>query len=89
LAECGAKLLITDLKLKEQLSVSLERLKKFENIKFILGEHRLEDFSGRGEWKPDFVLKSAGVPLDSPFILEAKKNNIPVEMDASLFCKRI
>jgi UDP-N-acetylmuramoylalanine--D-glutamate ligase len=87
LAECGAKLLITDLKLKEQLSVSLERLKKFENIKFILGEHRLEDFSGRGEWKPDFVLKSAGVPLDSPFILEAKKNNIPVEMDASLFCK--
>lgn len=87
LAECGAKLLITDLKSKEQLSVSLERLKKFENIKFVLGEHRLEDFSGKGDWKPDFILKSAGVPLDSPYILEAKKNNIPVEMDASLFCK--
>ncbi len=83
----GANLLVTDLKSKEQLNVSLERLKKFGNIKFVLGEHRLEDFSGKGDWKPDFILKSAGVPLDSPYILEAKKNNIPIEMDASLFCK--
>lgn len=87
LAECGANLLVTDLKSKEQLKSSLERLKKFENIKFILGEHRLEDFSGIGEWKPDFILKGAGVPLDSPYILEAEKNNIRVEMDASLFCR--
>jgi UDP-N-acetylmuramoylalanine--D-glutamate ligase len=87
LAECGANLLITDLKSKEQLASSLEKLKRFKNIKFILGEHRLEDFSLKGDWKPDFILKSAGVPIDSPYILEAERNNIPVEMDSSLFCK--
>ncbi len=82
LAECGADLIVTDLKTEEQLKTSLKELSKFKNIKFVLGEHRLEDFKGR-----DLIMKAAGVPLDSPFINEAKKNNIPVEMDVSLFAK--
>ena len=44
LAECGAKLTITDLKTKEQLKESLKKLKKFKDIKYVLGEHKLEDF---------------------------------------------
>ena len=79
LAECGADLTVTDLKTKEQLASSLKQLSKFKNIKFVLGEHRLEDFRGR-----DMVVKAAGVPLDSIYIKEAKKNGIPVEMDVSL-----
>jgi UDP-N-acetylmuramoylalanine--D-glutamate ligase len=82
LAECGAKLIITDLKIKEQLKSSIAKLKKFPGIKYRLGEHRLEDFRNR-----DFILKAAGVPLDSPFIAEARKNKIPVEMSASLFAR--
>ena len=93
LAECGADLIVTDLKTKEQLATSVKALSKFKNIKFVLGEHRLEDFRGR-----DMVIKLAGVPLDSIYIQEAKKNNpegkvspngagIPVEMDVSLFAK--
>jgi UDP-N-acetylmuramoylalanine--D-glutamate ligase len=82
LAECGADLIVTDLKTKEQLATSVKALNKFKNIKFVLGEHRLEDFKGR-----DMVVKAAGVPLDSVYIQEAKKNNIPVEMDVSLFAK--
>lgn len=93
LAECGADLIVTDLKTKEQLTTSVKALSKFKNIKFVLGEHRLEDFRGR-----DMVIKLAGVPLDSIYIQEAKKNNpegkgfsngagIPVEMDVSLFAK--
>lgn len=82
LAECGADLIVTDLKTKEQLATSLKVLSKFENIKYVLGEHRLEDFRGR-----DLVIKAAGVPLDSIYIEEAKNNNIPVEMDVSLFSK--
>ena len=82
LAECGADLIVTDLKTKEQLATSLKALEKFPNIKFILGEHRLEDFRNR-----DMVIKSAGVPFDSIYINEAKKNNIPVDMDVSLFAK--
>ena len=82
LAECGADLIVTDLKNKEQLATSLKALEKFPNIKFVLGEHRLEDFRDR-----DMIIKSAGVPLDSIYIEEAKKNDIPVEMDVSLFAR--
>lgn len=82
LAECGADLVVTDLKTKEQLQSSIKILSKFKNIKFVLGEHRLEDFRDR-----DMVIKSAGVPLDSIYIKEAKKNKIPIEMDVSLFVK--
>jgi UDP-N-acetylmuramoylalanine--D-glutamate ligase len=82
LAECGADLTITDLKTAEQLKPTLDKLKKYKNIKYVLGKHQLEDFRDC-----DFVLKSAGVPLDSIYIEEAKKNNIPIEMDESLFTK--
>ncbi len=82
LAECGAKLIVTDLKTEEQLADSLAQLKDFKNIAYRLGGHNLEDFKNR-----DFILKAAGVPLDSPYIAEAKKNNIPVEMSTALFAR--
>ena len=82
LAECGADLIVTDLKSKEQLVTSVKALAKFKNIKFVLGEHRLEDFRDR-----DMIVKAAGVPLDSIYIKEARRNNIPIEMDVSLFSK--
>jgi len=86
LAQNGADLLVTDLKTKEQLAPSLVQIKKalkpeaFKKIKFVLGEHRLEDFKNK-----DFILKSADIPLNSIHIAEARKNNIPIKMDASWF----
>jgi UDP-N-acetylmuramoylalanine--D-glutamate ligase len=80
LASERAEIIVTDLKTKEELAASLEALKGFENITYVLGEHRLEDFCDR-----DFILKAASVPIDSPYILEARKNNIPIEMSAALF----
>ena len=82
LAELGAELTITDLKDAQALAPSLKKLAKFKNIRYVLGEHKVEDFKNC-----DMVIKAAGVPLNSPYIAEAKKNNIPVEMDASLFAK--
>lgn len=82
LAECGADLIVTDLKTREQLADSVAQLESFSNIQFVLGEHRLEDFKNR-----DMILKAAGVPLDSPYIAEAKKNAIPVRMSADLFAE--
>ncbi|MDE2399926.1 MAG: UDP-N-acetylmuramoyl-L-alanine--D-glutamate ligase [Patescibacteria group bacterium] len=82
LAECGAKLVITDLKTKEQLKASLDKLKKFKGIKYTLGEHKLEDFRNA-----DFILKAAGVPLDSIYIKEAEKHGVPIEMSAALLVK--
>ena len=92
LAECGADLIITDLKTREQLAESVAQLKQFQNVKYVLGEHRLEDFSAgggpaSGGNKPDLILKAAGVPLDSVYIAEAKKNHIPVRMSADLFAE--
>lgn len=81
LAQQGANLTVTDLKPKERLEASLEELRPYEKqITYVLGEHRLEDFANC-----DLVIKAAGVPLDTPYIETAHKNNVPVEMDASLF----
>lgn len=82
LAECGADLIVTDLKTEEDLKTSVEKLKQYPNVVLHLGGHNIEDFRNR-----DFILKGAGVPLDSIYIEEARKNNIPIEMDSSLFCK--
>lgn len=80
LAEQGANLIVTDLKSAEDLAASVEQLSSFPNVTFVLGEHRLEDFRGR-----DFILKAAGVPLDSPYIAEARAAGIPIKMSASWF----
>ncbi len=82
LASLGARLIVTDLKTKKQLSSSLKKLSKYKNVRFVLGKHRSEDFRNR-----DMILKAAGVPLNSPFIKEAKKHKIPVEMSSALFAR--
>ncbi len=82
LAEMGAKVLVTDLKSKEALASSIKELKEFKNVKYVLGQHRLEDFQ-----HCDLVLKAAGVPLNSPYIREAETHGIPVVMSTALFAK--
>lgn len=82
LASQGAILTVTDLKTREQLAPSLEALKDIKNITYILGQHRVDDFQNK-----DMIIKAAGVPLDSPYIAEAKKNHIPVHMSTSLFAQ--
>ncbi len=82
LARTGAELIVTDLKSQAELEESLTQLIDFPKIQFVLGEHRLEDFRNR-----DMVLKAAGVPLDSPYIEEARKEGIPVRMSADLFAQ--
>src|SRR3989344_9246312 len=92
LAEHGAELIVTDLRDEKDLAPSLAKLKHYKNINYTLGQHKLEDFRNRpkasGDARgPDFILKAAGVPLESPYIAEARRHNIPIEMDASLFAK--
>jgi len=82
LSECGADLIVTDLKTENELRASLEELKGYQNIQYVLGGHRKEDFISR-----DFILKAAGVPLESEYVNEAVARNIPVEMSASLVAK--
>src|SRR5579872_5046107 len=82
LAQCGADLIVTDLKSEGELASSLAHLRGFPDIRYTLGKHELGDFRDR-----DLILKAAGVPLDSPYIEEAKKARIPVRMSADLFAE--
>ncbi len=80
LAKYAKEIIVTDLKTKKELKESVNKLKKYKNLRFVLGEHRSEDFEGR-----DFVLRAAGVPIDSPFIIHARKFGVPVYMSTALF----
>ena len=80
LANHGARVVVTDLKNKEQLQTSLEKLKGLKNVEYVLGQHRNEDFV-----KTDMVIKNPSAKWDSPHIKLALENKIPVEMDSSLF----
>ena len=80
LAESGADLIVTDLKGEADAAPSLEALKRFPNIRYTLGRHKLADFRGR-----ELIVKAPSTPLDSPFVNEARKEGTPITMWAALF----
>ncbi|MDO8529242.1 MAG: UDP-N-acetylmuramoyl-L-alanine--D-glutamate ligase [bacterium] len=82
LVKYGARVIVTDIKSKEQLAPSLEKLKGLKNVEYVLGQQRSEDFS-----KVDMVIKNPIVSWDNQHIKLALENKIPVEMDSSLFFK--
>src|SRR3989344_5374176 len=82
LAECGADLIVTDLKTEEQLADSVEKLKGFSSIQLTLGEHKMEDFEGR-----DMILVAAGVPSDSPYLARASEAGARLVQSAALFAE--
>lgn len=82
LARCGAQLTVTDTKNARELASSLRKLKKYRHITYVLGRHRPGDFK-----KADMVVKSAGVPFDSPYVRAAEKASVPVTMSTALFMK--
>lgn len=76
----GAKLTVTDLKSKDELKPSLDKLSDLKNINYVLGQHRPEDFTGA-----DMIIKNPIVPWSNKYIKLALEKNIPVEIDSSLF----
>ena len=82
LHEAGAKVIVTDIKSKEDLAPSIEKLKDLKNIEYVLGQHRIEDFM-----KVDMVVKNPAARWDNKYIKLALENNVPVEIDSSLFFK--
>ena len=79
LAENQSEIIVTDTKSQVDLAPSVKALEPFSGITYHLGGHTLADFENR-----DFIVKTAGVPLDSEFIAHAKAHNIPVYMSAAL-----
>ncbi|MCK9378740.1 MAG: UDP-N-acetylmuramoyl-L-alanine--D-glutamate ligase [Candidatus Moranbacteria bacterium] len=80
LVKHGARVIVTDMKSKEQLAFSLKKLEGIKNIEYVLGHHRPEDFT-----KVDMVVKNPAVAWDNKYIKMALDKKIPVEMDSSLF----
>ncbi|NQV88266.1 MAG: UDP-N-acetylmuramoyl-L-alanine--D-glutamate ligase [Parcubacteria group bacterium] len=84
LAECGTDLTVTDLKSSTELKPSLEKLGAYSNIKYTLDGHKIEDFQSA-----DMILQPGNVPIDSIYLAEARKNNIPIFVSESLFVKYV
>ena len=82
LSEAGAEVIVTDLKNKEELAESLEKLEAFPAIAYTLGEHKKEDFENR-----DFILVGAGVPMDSQYLEYARQAGVPLKQSAALFAE--
>lgn len=82
LAQCGAEVIVTDKKTETELAESVARLKKYPNVIFHLGGHRVEDFIGA-----EMVVKAAGIPLDSPEIAAARAAGVQIVMSTALFAK--
>jgi UDP-N-acetylmuramoylalanine--D-glutamate ligase len=82
LSWAGAKVTVTDLKAKEELAPSLEKLKDLKNINYVFSQHRPEDFE-----KADMVVKNPAVHWSNKYVKLALDKKIPVEVDSSLFFK--
>jgi len=78
----GAKVIVTDIKSKEELDSSLVALKDYKGIEYVLGQHRVEDFI-----KTDMVIKTPFASWENKYVKMALDKKIPVEMDSSLFFK--
>lgn len=87
LLKCGADLTITDMKTKQELAPSVKKLEKLKlkegTYRLVLGGHQIEDFKDK-----DFIIQPGNVPVDSPYLLEAQKNNIPIYESESLFLEQ-
>jgi UDP-N-acetylmuramoylalanine--D-glutamate ligase len=81
IAEAGAQeVIVTDLKTESELITSVEQLRPYKNVRFVLGEHRLEDFTDR-----DIVLVAPSVPLDSEYVAHAVSTGARKIQSAALF----
>ncbi len=78
----GARVFATDKKSKKELQKSLEQIDKLKNVKIIIGQHRMEDFTN-----VDLVIKNPAVSWKNKYIKAALENKVPVEMDSSMFMK--
>lgn len=77
----GALLTITDLKDREYLKDSIEKLKNLD-IKFVLGRHDEKDFL-----ETDILIINPDVPATNPLVEIAKRAGKQIENELTLFLK--
>ena len=75
----GALVTVTDLRRPEDLTPSLQALEG-EPVRYVLAQHRMADFA-----QADIVVRNPDVPLESPYLEEARRHGVPIEMEMTLF----
>jgi UDP-N-acetylmuramoylalanine--D-glutamate ligase len=81
LAMHGAVVTVTDMRDESTLRDSMALLDDLP-VSFHLGGHDIRDFTSEGA---DIVIRNPGVPYNSPYLLAAHDDGVPVEMEMSLF----
>lgn len=79
LAGRGARVTVTDLRREAELAPALRSLEGL-SVRYVLGEHREEDFSGT-----ELVIANPAVPPASPFLAAARARGVPVSSEIALF----
>ncbi len=80
LADLGAKLLVTDLRDAKTLKPTLQKLKKYKNIKYVLGEHREKDF-----FDADFIVANQAIKPNNHLFKKLKKSHKQILSEIGLF----
>lgn len=78
-ARRGASVVVTDLKSREALAESVERLAEYP-IEWRLGVHEERDFV-----ETDLVVKNPAVPPDAAWLRVAREHGVPIESEITLF----
>lgn len=82
-ARLGAKVTVTDLKTAKALKENVATLKKFKNVRFVLGKHDLQDVRDA-----EFIVPNQRVRQSAPEIKLARKLGIPIQTEIALFLNR-
>lgn len=82
-ARLGSKVVVTDAKKEEEIAENVKRLKKFKNVTFMLGEHRLQDVEAA-----DLIVANPRVRPTQVEMVHARKLGKIVTSDIALFLDR-
>jgi UDP-N-acetylmuramoylalanine--D-glutamate ligase len=79
-AHAGAKVIITDLASRQQLSNSIKRLEEFPDIEYHLGSHDEADFL-----QADIIVANPAVPPNNKFLQLARRHNKFITSQIGIF----
>lgn len=82
-ARLGARVTVTDLKTKKELRANAARLRRFHNVRFVLGKHDLRDVR-----TAELIVANQRVRRDSRELRLARRLGIPAVTEIALFFDR-
>ncbi len=83
LADQGAIVTVTDLRSEAVLADSLKQLEGLDGLRFVLGRHDADDFT-----RADLVVVNPAVAPGNEFVELARRANVPLTTEMSLFWQR-